>query len=414
MARTAGSAWVKDMEGILTASGDAHPDLHTNDPGVAPGAGSRIKVMSLFGTRPETIKMAPVVAEIARRSDLDGVVFVTAQHRGLLDRELEMFSIVPDYDLNVMRPNQTPLQVAARILDGLEPILERERPDWLLVQGDTTSAMIGALAAFNCRIRVGHVEAGLRTFDVANPFPEEVNRRFVSIVADLHFAPTKGACLNLTREGVSRDAIHLTGNSGIDALHEIAGRAYDWTMGPLGAVPRDQRLILLTAHRRESWGKPLESICRAVRTIATSMDDVHVVCPVHPNPNVNGTVRGILGDCPNVTLLPPLDYQPFVHLIGASYLVLTDSGGLQEEAPTLGKPVLVLREDTERPEGIAAGVARLVGTDGERIQKEVTRLLSDEAAYAEMAQSSSPYGDGKAARRIVDALVSATPSRTLS
>jgi UDP-N-acetylglucosamine 2-epimerase (non-hydrolysing) len=370
--------------------------------------------MSLFGTRPEAIKMAPVVAEIARRPDLDGVVCVTAQHRSLLDRELEMFGIVPDYDLDVMRANQTPLQVAARVLEGLEPILESERPDWLLVQGDTTSAMIGALAAFNCRIRVGHVEAGLRTFDTANPFPEEVNRRIVSIVANLHFAPTDAARLNLAREGVPADAIRLTGNSGIDALQEISRRPYDWESGPLGGISREGRLILLTTHRRESWGDPLESICLAVREIATTFDDVHVVCPVHPNPNVYGTVWRVLGDCPNIALLPPLDYLPFVHLMGASYLVLTDSGGMQEEAPTLGKPVLVLRDETERPEGITAGVARLVGTDRQQIVKEVTRLLCDDASYKEMAQAVSPYGDGKAARRIVDALADDRPNTPIA
>jgi UDP-N-acetylglucosamine 2-epimerase (non-hydrolysing) len=395
------------MANLLTEHGDDRPGPASVDPQAGVGSEPRLKVMSLFGTRPEAIKMAPVVAEISRRPNLEGVVCVTAQHRSLLDRELQMFNIVPDYDLDVMRANQTPLQVTARVLDGLEPVLERERPDWLLVQGDTTSAMIGALAAFNCRIQVGHVEAGLRTFDLANPFPEEAHRRVISIVTDLHFAPTEAARLNLTREGIPDDAIRLTGNSGIDALHEIARRPYEWEVGPLAGIPRDGRLILLTTHRRESWGEPLESICLAVRRIATSFSDVHIVCPVHPNPKVHDTVWRILGECPNVMLLPPLDYLPFVHLMNAAYLVLTDSGGLQEEAPTLGKPVLVLREDTERPEGIAAGVARLVGTDRERIEKEVTRLLLDNAAYAEMAHAVSPYGDGNAARRIVDALVAA-------
>jgi UDP-N-acetylglucosamine 2-epimerase (non-hydrolysing) len=373
-----------------------------------------IRVMSLFGTRPEVIKMAPVVAEIARRPTLDGRVCVTAQHRQILDHELTVFGVIPDYDLNVMRAGQTPLQVAARVLDGLEPVLEKERPDWLLVQGDTTTAMIGALAAFNCRVRVGHVEAGLRTFDIANPFPEEMNRRVVSIIADLHFAPTEVARQNLEREGIAREVIHLTGNSGIDALQEIARRPYNWETGPLRDIPRERRLILLTAHRRESWGEPLESICLAVRRIATSHSDVHIVCPVHPNPVVSRTVHRILGDCANVTLLPPLEYQPFVQLMSASYLVLTDSGGLQEEAPTLGKPVLVLREETERPEGVAAGVARLVGTDRDRIEGEAHRLLTDEAAYAQMAHAVSPYGDGTAARRIVDALIDAPPSLTSS
>ncbi|MGD0378985.1 MAG: UDP-N-acetylglucosamine 2-epimerase (non-hydrolyzing) [Acidimicrobiales bacterium] len=378
------------------------------DCGLQPRKNTRL--MALFGTRPETIKMAPIVAEIARRSCVDAIVCVTAQHRDLLDQELEMFGIVPDYDLDVMRSDQTPLQVAARILTRLEPVLERVRPDWLLVQGDTTSAMAAALTAFHCRIPVGHVEAGLRTFNNGNPFPEEANRRMVSIVADLHFAPTELARCNLLREAISPEAIRVTGNTGIDAFREMARRPYNWAAGPLQTIPRGQRLILVTAHRRESWGEPLESICLAARTIATSVEDVHVVFPVHPNPNVYATVWRILGDCRNVTLLPPLDYQSFVQLIGASYLLLTDSGGLQEEAPTLGKPVLVLRDETERPEGVVAGVARLVGTDRERIQSEAIRLLADDAAYSQMARSVSLYGDGRAAGRIVDALLAATPS----
>jgi len=349
--------------------------------------------------------MAPVAAELARRPDIDASMCVTAQHRDLVDQELRLFGIVPDYDLDVMRADQTLSQVAARVLARLEPVMEEVRPDWLVVEGDTTTVIAAAFAAFNMGVRVGHVEAGLRTFDKQNPFPEEVNRRMASIVADLHFAPTESARQNLLREGVAPESIRVTGNPVVDALYEIARRPYDWDAGALRTIPRERRLILLTAHRRENWGDGLESICRAARTIAASVENVEVVFPVHPNPVVRRTVSRILGDRPHVTLLPALEYHALVQLLRASELVLTDSGGLQEEAPVFGKPVLVLRDETERPEALEAGIARLVGTDRRRIEAEAIRLLTDQAAYAEMAHAVSPYGDGKAARRIVDALV---------
>jgi UDP-N-acetylglucosamine 2-epimerase (non-hydrolysing) len=365
-----------------------------------------IKVLSLVGTRPEAVKMAPVIEELERRSDrIESVVCVTAQHREMLDQVLELFEIAPDYDLDVMSENQTLSQVAAAVMSGLERVLQVERPDWVLVQGDTTTVMSASLAAFHNGVKVGHVEAGLRTFDKHRPFPEEINRRTVGLVADLHFAPTTTARANLLREGISADSIALTGNSVIDAIQLMADVPYDWPGGPLGVIPPDRRLALVTAHRRESFGKPLRNICLALLDVAERFEDMHVVYPVHPNPHVERPVHSILGGHPQITLLPPLDYLSLVQAMKRSYLVLTDSGGIQEEAPALGKPVLVLRDETERPEGVAAGAARIAGTNRERVRDEFTRLLTDDDLYAQMATAVNPYGDGHAARRIVDALL---------
>jgi len=366
-----------------------------------------IKVLSVFGTRPEAIKMAPVVRELEKHTDrIISKVCVTAQHRQMLDQVLDLFQIVPDYDLDIMQENQTLSQVTAVVFERLDPIIAAEEPDWVLVQGDTTTVMAASLVSFYHQVRVGHVEAGLRTGDKWQPFPEEINRRVAGVVADLHFAPTAWARDNLLREGVHADKIHVTGNPVIDALLMVADMPYDVRQGPLADIPWDKRVILVTAHRRENFGKPLESICAALREIAHRYSgDVHIVYPVHPNPNVQNTVYRLLDGVPNITLLPPLDYLPLVHLMERAYLVLTDSGGIQEEAPGLGKPVLVLREVTERPEAVEAGTVRVVGTDREQIVAEVMRLLDDYGAYEQMANAVNPYGDGHAAQQIAGALL---------
>lgn len=366
-----------------------------------------IKVLSIFGTRPEAVKMAPVIKELERHpSRVASRVCVTAQHRQMLDQVLDLFDIAPDHDLDVMQDNQSPAQVAAAIMSRLEPVLQSEQPDWVLVQGDTTTVAAAALAAFYGGVRVGHVEAGLRTWNKQQPFPEEINRRVAGVIADLHFAPTPWARDNLLREGVLPETVHVTGNPVIDALMMVADRPYDPENGPLAGVPWERRIVLVTAHRRENFGRPLESICRALLDIARRyVGEVHIVYPVHLNPNVQGPVYRLLGNVPNVSLLPPLDYLPLVYLMNRATLVLTDSGGIQEEAPGLGKPVLVLREVTERPEGLEAGTVRLVGTDRERIVAETVRLLEDAEAYAQMAQAVNPYGDGHAAERIVRVLL---------
>jgi UDP-N-acetylglucosamine 2-epimerase (non-hydrolysing) len=351
--------------------------------------------------------MAPVIEELARRSDrIESKVCVTAQHRQMLDQVLELFGIVPDYDLDVMSENQTPSLVAAAIMSGLEPVLQTERPDWVLVQGDTTTVLSASFAAFHNGVNVGHVEAGLRTFDKFRPFPEEMNRRTVGLVADLHFAPTGAARANLVREGVSVDRIALTGNPVIDAIQMMADVPYDWPSDLLPEISPSSRLALVTAHRRESFGKPLQNICRAVCDVVERFEDVQVVFPVHPNPHVQRPVRSILGGHPRITLVPPLDYLSLVQVLKRSYLVLTDSGGIQEEAPALGVPVLVLRDETERPEGVEAGAARIAGTTRKGVRGEFARLLLDDELYAQMANAVNPYGDGHAARRIVDALLS--------
>ena len=369
-----------------------------------------IRILSVFGTRPEAIKMAPVVRELQRYPDrIESLVCVTAQHREMLDQVLGLFAITPDYDLKVMQDNQTPTQVASAVLARLEPVLQQERPDWVLVQGDTTTVAAASLAAFYAGVKVGHVEAGLRTHDKWQPFPEEINRRVAGVIADLHFAPTQRACQNLLCEGVPAEYVVVTGNPVIDALHWVAAQ-------PPGAGILDPdraaceydglKQILVTAHRRENLGRPLENICLALRDLATHYDGgVHITYPVHLNPSVWEPVHRLLGDVPNITLTPPLDYLPLVHLMKRAYLVLTDSGGIQEEAPGLGVPVLVLREVTERPEAVEAGTVRVVGTDRQRILAEACHLLDDPAAHERVARAVNPYGDGRASQRIVAALL---------
>ena len=366
-----------------------------------------MKVLSVMGTRPEVIKLAPIVRELGKRRELQNVVCVTAQHRQMLDSALELFEIQPDYDLDVMADNQTPAQVASAILAKLDPILQQEQPDWVLVQGDTTTTAAAALAAFYRRVRVGHVEAGLRTFDKWHPFPEEINRRVTSAIADLHFAPTACARRNLIHEGVSKENIIVTGNPVIDALEWVAQLAPTPAIAELfGRLDlQERRLILVTAHRRENWGVPLENICLALREIASTRPDVKVVYPVHLNPNVTEPVYRLLGGVPNIVLLPPTDYLTTVHLMRRAYIVVTDSGGIQEEAPSLGKPVLVLRQVTERPEAVEAGAVKVIGVERQVIADEIRRLLDDSTERKRMARAVNPYGDGRASGRIVAAIL---------
>jgi UDP-N-acetylglucosamine 2-epimerase (non-hydrolysing) len=361
-----------------------------------------LKVLSVFGTRPEAIKMAPVVAELERHPDhIASRVCVTAQHREMLDQVLDVFGIAPDIDLDVMTDDQSPSQVTARVLTGLERVLAEERPNLVLVHGDTTTTAAAALASFYRKIPVGHVEAGLRTHDRYYPFPEEVMRVLADALSTYHFAPTATAKENLLREGADARSITVTGNTVIDALLSIARGA-----GPRDdSVPSDGRLILVTAHRRENFGEPLADICRALRETADAFPDVRVAYPVHLNPNVRKTAHAILGGHERIHLLEPLAYAGFVRLLMDACLVVTDSGGLQEEAPALGKPVLVLRAETERPEAVLAGTVKLVGTRKDDIVREIRTLLTDPAAYRAMAEAANPYGDGHASGRIVGTIM---------
>lgn len=373
---------------------------------------AKAKVMVVFGTRPEAIKMAPLVHAIQAHPRLDALTVVTAQHRQMLDQVLEIFGIVPDADLDLMLPGQTLPDLTSRIIQSMSPVLERLKPDVVLVHGDTSTTLATALAAFYARIPIGHVEAGLRTGNMQAPWPEEMNRRLTAPLCSMHFAPTPTAQANLQREGIDPSAIHVTGNTVIDALLQVAGRLRDDAALKASLEARfpfldpGRRLVLVTGHRRENFGDGFERICQALAAIA-AREDVQVVYPVHLNPNVQEPVRRHLSGLSNVHLIEPLDYLPFVHLMQQSYLILTDSGGVQEEAPSLGKPVLVMRETTERPEAVEAGTVRLVGTDRERIVAEVVRLLDDQAEYERMSEAHNPYGDGLACGRITDAIANA-------
>ncbi len=365
-----------------------------------------IRSMAVFGTRPEAIKMAPVVRALAEDPRFEVKVAVTAQHREMLDQALALFSIVPDYDLDLMRHGQTPPQIVAGVLEGLTPILERERPDIVLVHGDTVTTAAAALAAFFCKIPVGHVEAGLRTQDRYDPFPEEMDRRLAGVLSTLHFAPTEWARSNLLQENVDPGSIYVTGNTAIDALFAALREDYRFEDPRVEeAVASGRRLVLLTAHRRENWGAPMERVFRAARELLERHEDVVILFPVHKNPVVREPAYRELGQHPRAALVEPLSYADMVHALKAADLVLTDSGGLQEEAPALGKPVLVLRETTERPEGVLAGTCLKVGTDPARIVAEASRLLTDPAAYARMARAVNPYGDGRAAARVREAIL---------
>jgi len=363
----------------------------------------KAKVVLVFGTRPEAIKMAPVYEALNGRGIFDVKVLVTAQHREMLDTVLDLFSIVPDYDLSLMREEQTLSYVTREALSGIVDVLEKERPDIVLVHGDTTTTLAGSLAAYYMRVPLGHVEAGLRTGDLYSPFPEELNRIIADVIADLCFAPTKTAAQNLLREGISEKKIFITGNTVVDALLKIASVNFEFS-GNLSVLNSwDGRIMLVTFHRRESWGEPLKDICSALNVIHDSFKDLLIVIPLHLNPEVRKIAYGILkGE--RFLLIDPLPYLPFVHLMKRSYLILTDSGGIQEEAPSLGVPVLVIREKTERPEAVEAGVVKLIGREKERIVSEVSLLLENEEAYDKMKKVVNPYGDGKASERIATIL----------
>lgn len=359
------------------------------------------KVMAVFGTRPEAIKMCPVVNELRSRKGIKVVVAVTAQHRQMLDSVLDVFGVVPDYDLNIMKESQSLFDITGNVLSGIREILEKERPDVVLVHGDTTTAFASALACFYLQIPVGHVEAGLRTYDITSPYPEEFNREAIDIVSCYNFAPTEQSRENLIKEGRSPDTIWVTGNTACDALrttvkHQYSHPELDWCKG--------SKMILITAHRRENLGEPMRQMFRAIRRVLEENPDVKAVYPVHMNPKVRETAGEVLGGCDRIRLIEPLDVLDFHNFMEHSYLILTDSGGIQEEAPSLGKPVLVMRDTTERPEGIEAGTLKLVGTSEETIYNEFARLLASPEEYMKMSKASNPYGDGHASERIADIL----------
>ncbi|MBI5676083.1 MAG: UDP-N-acetylglucosamine 2-epimerase (non-hydrolyzing) [Nitrospirae bacterium] len=371
-----------------------------------------MKTLSIFGTRPEAIKMAPVLKFLKNTDGLESIVCVTAQHREMLDTALDLFNIVPDYDFNIMKENQDLYHITSQVLLNLEKVLEKEKPDMVLVQGDTTTTMAASLAAFYQKVPVGHVEAGLRTYDKYAPYPEEVNRRITSVIAKFHFAPTEWAKGNLIKEGISEDQIFVTGNTVVDALKSIIekikfsdlqnkfDKMFDF-------IDKEKRLVLITGHRRESFGDGFINICTAIKELAFKFIDCEFLYPVHLNPNVQNPVKDILGKegLSNVHLIEPLEYLPFVYLMNKAYIIISDSGGVQEEAPSLGKPVLITRNITERPEGVAAGVARLAGNNKEGIFKEVSLLLGNEDEYKLMSTKKNPYGEGKAAEQIVNIIV---------
>ena len=363
-----------------------------------------IKVMTVFGTRPEAIKMAPLVLELKNREGIEPIVVVTAQHREMLDQVLQLFKITPDYDLDVMKKNQTLFDVTTRVLHGLDEVMKEAKPDIVLVHGDTTTTFAASLAAFYNQIAIGHVEAGLRTYNKYSPYPEEMNRQLTGVMADLHFAPTETSAENLLRENKKEADIFVTGNTAIDALKTTVQDGYDNEL--LNSITaQGKRLVLLTAHRRENLGEPMRNMFRAVRRLIEKYDDIEVVYPVHMNPIVRELAGEILNDLDRVHLIEPLDVFDFHNYASRSHLILTDSGGVQEEAPSLGVPVLVLRDTTERPEGVAAGTLKLAGVEEEVIFGLADELLSDAAAHQSMAKASNPYGDGEASRRIVDAIV---------
>ena len=361
-----------------------------------------IKVMTIFGTRPEAIKMAPLIKELKSRNEIECIVCVTAQHRQMLDQVLNVFNIIPDYDLNIMQLGQTLSHITSRVLVEIEKIINKEKPNIVLVHGDTTTTFAGALAAYYCQTDIGHVEAGLRTWNKYSPYPEEMNRQLVGVLADMHFAPTEKSKESLLKEGKKPDTIYVTGNTAIDALSTTITTNYkneltDWV--------GNDKLILVTAHRRENLGNPMRGMFNAIKKIVNEFSNVKVIYPVHLNPKVKKIAEEILGNTKNIKLIAPLDVIDFHNFINKSYIILTDSGGIQEEAPSLGKPVLVLRNTTERPEGIEAGTLKLAGTDEETIYQLTKELLTNKSEYEKMSKASNPYGDGKASKRIVDAII---------
>lgn len=365
-----------------------------------------ITVMSIFGTRPEAIKMGPVVKELEKRQETKSIVCVTAQHREMLDQVLQAFNITPDYDLDIMKHRQTLSDITVNALTGLEKVIKEVNPDIVLVHGDTTTTFAGALAAFYNKTKIGHVEAGLRTYDKYEPFPEEINRKLTGCMADIHFSPTELAKEHLLAENVNSDDIYLTGNTAIDALDYTINEGYKFEETELNDIDFDNnRVIAMTAHRRENLGEPLENICKAVRRIVEDNDDVEVVYAVHPNPIVQETAYKYLDGHSRIHLIKPIGITDMHNLMKKAYMVMTDSGGIQEEVPSLGKPVLVLRNVTERPEGVKAGTLKLVGSDQENIYKEALLLLNDEKEYKRMAEAKNPFGDGTASKQIVDIII---------
>lgn len=361
-----------------------------------------IKVMTIFGTRPEAIKMAPLVKELQSRKGIECIVTVTAQHREMLDQVLEVFEITPEYDLNIMKQGQTLSEITSRVLMGLEKVIQKEKPDIILVHGDTSTTFAGALAAFYNKVDIGHVEAGLRTYNKYSPFPEEANRMMVDRITDMYFAPTEVSKNNLLKENIKEDKIFVTGNTAIDAMkytvkENYTNEIFDWV--------GNDKMILLTAHRRENLGEPMYNIFRAIKKLVDDNKDIKVVYPIHMNPIVRKIAKEVLGEEERVKMIEPLEVVDFHNFINKSYFIMTDSGGIQEEAPSLGKPVLVLRDTTERPEGIKAGTLKLVGTNEDVIYREASRLLSDSKEYDKMSKASNPYGDGHSSKRIVDAII---------
>ena len=367
--------------------------------------GTMLKVMTIFGTRPEAIKMAPVVKALEAADDMESIVTVTAQHREMLDQVLHLFSITPDYDLNIMSQGQTLYDVTCKALLGLQGVLKEAKPDVVLVHGDTTTTFVGALAAFYEGIPVGHVEAGLRTGNIYSPFPEEMNRKLTGAIGSYHFAPTSTSESNLLKENINPAHLYVTGNTVIDALQTTVQTDYTFKEELLNQIDYiNNKVILVTTHRRENLGDPMRNVYEAVRDIINEQADVEVIFPMHRNPKVRSIVQEVLGDMPRVHLIEPLEYEPFANLMARTYLIMTDSGGIQEEAPSLGKPVLVLRDTTERPEAVEAGTVKLVGTDKESVYRTATELLVNETAYLAMSNAVNPYGDGLASDRIVQAL----------
>ncbi|HYE69423.1 MAG TPA: UDP-N-acetylglucosamine 2-epimerase (non-hydrolyzing) [Anaerovoracaceae bacterium] len=365
-----------------------------------------MKVLTVFGTRPEAIKMAPLVRKLNEEPGIESVLCVTAQHREMLDQVLELFELIPDYDLDIMKQNQTINQITSNVLIGLEEVLKKEKPDIVLVHGDTTTTFATSLAAFYQQIRVGHVEAGLRTYDKYSPYPEEMNRILTGHIADLHFSPTERNRQNLIREAISDEAIFITGNTVIDALLQVADKPYTFEDETLKNIDFEtRRVITVTCHRRENLGENMEQIFSAIRDIAAEFEDTEIIYPVHMNPKVRETANKVLGNASRIHLIEPLQYQPFSNLMAKSYLIITDSGGIQEEAPSLGKPVLVVRKETERPEAVEAGTVKLAGVSRDTIYQMTKELLTDEEAYGKMAHAVNPYGDGHACERIIGVLL---------
>lgn len=364
-----------------------------------------MKVLTVFGTRPEAIKMAPLVKKLKEAEGIESVLCVTAQHREMLDQVLELFDLVPDYDLNIMKPNQTISMITANVITGIEEVFVKEKPDIVLVHGDTTTTFATALAGFYQQVKVGHVEAGLRTYDKYSPWPEEINRVLTGHIADLHFAPTERNRQNLIKEAIAEDAIFITGNTVIDALLEVVDKPYEFQDETLKKIDfENRRVIAVTCHRRENLGENMEHIFSAIRDIAAEFEDVEIVYPVHMNPKVRETAKKVLGNAERIHLIEPLQYQPFVNLMAKSYFLITDSGGMQEEAPSLGKPVLVVRRETERPEAVEAGTVKLAGVERDTIYTMAKELLTNKESYERMAHAVNPYGDGHACERIVKIL----------